>query len=365
MKIVNIETIPYAIPVKNFTDAYTGFTHSNAVLIKIHTDEGLVGIGEACAWEPEFYGETVESIHTSINNYVSPIIMGQDPRNINKIMQMVDKVLARVTCVKEGIDLALFDLLGKILNVSVATLLGGKFRDQIPIASEIGIDSPNEMAKSAEKVLQMGINVIKVKGSDDQNKDVDRIMAVRSAIGSEVLLRLDPNAAWDTAGTIKTMQKLESCNLQLLEQPIPNWDYKGMAHIRKNISIPLMADESIWTPQDAIKLYEYESCDYLNLKIAKTCGLSRGKKVENVAEAIGLPCVVGAELEPGVSSIAKIHLAASMAIHPLASEFTELTQLDGSILDRPIEIINGCVTLPSGPGFGVNINDEALEKFKI
>ena len=112
MKIVNIETIPYAIPVKNFTDAYTGFTHSNAVLIKIHTDEGLVGIGEACAWEPEFYGETVESIHTSINNYVSPIIMGQDPRNINKIMQMVDKVLARVTCVKEGIDLALFDLLG-------------------------------------------------------------------------------------------------------------------------------------------------------------------------------------------------------------------------------------------------------------
>ena len=365
MKIVNIETIPYAIPVKNFTDAYTGFTHSNAVLIKIHTDEGLVGIGEACAWEPEFYGETVESIHTSINNYVSPIIMGQDPRNINKIMQMVDKVLARVTCVKEGIDLALFDLLGKILNVSVATLLGGKFRDQIPIGSEIGIDSPNQMAKSAEKVLQMGINVIKVKGSDDQNKDVDRIMAVRSAIGSEVLLRLDPNAAWDTAGTIKTMQKLESCNLQLLEQPIPNWDYKGMAHIRKNISIPLMADESIWTPQDAIKLYEYESCDYLNLKIAKTCGLSRGKKVENVAEAIGLPCIVGTELEPGVSSIAKIHLAASMAIHPLASEFTELTQLDGSILDRPIEIINGCVTLPSGPGFGVNINDEALEKFKI
>ena len=138
-----------------------------------------------------------------------------------------------------------------------------------------------------------------------------------------------------------------------------------MAHIRKNISIPLMADESIWTPQDAIKLYEYESCDYLNLKIAKTCGLNRGKKVENVAEAIGLPCIVAPELEPGVSSVAKIHLAASMAIHPLASEFTELTQLEGSILDNPIEIINGCVNLPTGPGFGVSINDEALEKFKI
>ena len=134
--------------------------------------------------------------------------MGEDPRNINKIMHLIDKILARVTCVKEGIDLALFDLLGKILNVPVVTLLGGKFRDQIPIASEIGIDSPNEMAKSAEKVLQMGINVIKVKGSSDQTKDGDRIMAVTKAIGPEVLLRLDPNAAWDTAGTIKTMQKV-------------------------------------------------------------------------------------------------------------------------------------------------------------
>ena len=365
MKINKIESIPYSIPVKNFADAYTGFTHSNAVLIKIHTDEGLTGIGEACAWEPEFYGETVESIHSSIVNYVAPKIIGEDPRNINKIMQTLDQILARVTCVKEGIDLALFDLLGKILNVSVVNLLGGKFRDQIPIASEIGIDSPSKMAKSAEIVLDMGINVIKIKGSSNQNEDVNRIKAVRSAIGPNNSLRLDPNAAWDTAGTIKTMELLENCNLQLLEQPIPDWDYKGMAHIRKNISIPLMADESIWTPQDAIKLYEYESCDYLNLKIAKTCGLHRGKKVENVATAIGLPCIVGTELEPGISSIAKIHLAASMDAHPLASEFTELTQLEGSILDKQIEINDGCVSIPEGPGFGVNIDDEALEKFKI
>jgi muconate cycloisomerase len=365
MKITNIESIPYAIPVKNFTDAYTDFTHSSAVLIKMHTDEGVTGVGEACAWEPEFYGETVESIHTTILNYVAPNIIGEDPRNINKIMQILDKILARVTCVKEGIDLALYDLVGKILNVPVFTLLGGKLRSQIPIASEIDIDTPEDMVKSAEKVLEMGIRVIKIKGSSDQDKDIERIKAVRSAVGAEICLRLDPNASWDTAGSIKVMHAVEACDLQLLEQPIPSWDYKGMAHIRKNIGVPLMADESIWTPQDAIKLHDYEACDYLNLKIAKTCGLNRGKKVESVAEALGFPCIVGTELEPGISSVAKIHLAASMAIHPLASEFTELSQLDGSILNNPIEINDGCLSVPEGPGFGVSINEKSLEKFKL
>ena len=244
-------------------------------------------------------------------------------------------------------------------------MLGGKFRDRIPVASEIGIDEPEKMGQNAKEVLEMGIGVIKIKGSNERELDIDRIQAVREAVGPKVPLRLDPNAAWDTVSTIKIMREVENCKLQLLEQPVPSWDYKGMAHIRRNISVPLMADESIWTPQDAIKLHDYGSCDLLNLKIAKTCGLHLGKKLENVAEAIGLPCIAGTELEPGISAVAKIHLAASMRIHPIASEFTELTQLEGSILDNPIEIINGCVNLPTGPGFGVSINDEALEKFKI
>ena len=298
-------------------------------------------------------------------NYVAPKIIGQDPFNINKILLMLDQELARITCVKEGIDLALHDLVGKALNIPVYKLLGGKFRDQIPVASEIGIDAPEKMGKNAKKVLEMGIGVIKIKGSSERELDIDRIQAIREAVGPKVPLRLDPNAAWDTISTIKIMREVENCKLQLLEQPVPSWDYKGMAHIRSNISIPLMADESIWTPQDAIKLHDYGSCDLLNLKIAKTCGLHLGKKLENVAEAIGLPCIAGTELEPGISAVAKIHLAASMRIHPIASEFTELTQVDGSILTEPIKAINGNLQVPHGPGFGVEIDEDELNKYKI
>ena len=365
MKISRIETFPYGIPVKGFADAYTSFARSNAVLVKIHTDDGHVGVGEACAWEPEFYGESWESIIAMIENYAAPRIIGEDPLNINRIMMLLDRKLARITCVKEGIDLALHDLVGKILNVPVYILLGGKLRDKVEVASEIGIDSPEVMAESARRVLDMGIKVIKIKGSSEMALDVERIKAVRAAVGEDVGLRLDPNAAWDTMGTIRIMQEVEECRLQLLEQPIPAWDLKGMAHIRRNINIPLMADESIWTPQDAVKLHDYEACDILNLKIAKTCGLHLGKKVEAVAEALGMPCISGTELEPGISAVAKIHIAASMRIHPIPSEFTELTQVDGSILKEPLKAMDGFLVVPDGPGFGVEIDEDALKEYAL
>ena len=365
MKITKIETTPYGVPVKGFADAYTSFNRSDAILVRIYTDEGHIGIGEACAWEPEFYGETRESIESTILNYAAPKIIGEDPFDIGRIMMILDQNLARITCVKEGIDLALHDLLGKILNIPVYKLLGGKFRNKIHVGSEIGINTPQAMADNALEVLKQGINVIKIKGSDEMNLDIERIKTVRAAVGDDVQLRLDPNAAWDTMGAIRVMRAVEDCHLELLEQPIPSWDLKGMAHIRNNIGIPLMADESIWIPQDAIKIHDYGAADLLNLKIAKTCGLYLGKKVEAVAEALGLPCIAGTELEPGISAVAKIHMAASMKIHPIASEFTELTQVDGTILKKPLQVVDGCLKVPEGPGFGVEIDEDALEEYRI
>jgi len=364
MKIDRIQVIPFGIPIRKFADAYAGFSVSNAVLVKIYTNDGHVGYGEACAWEPEFYGETLESVSTTIEKYIAPKIIGEDPRNINKILSIIDANLARITGAKEGVDLALHDLLGKILNVPVYTLLGGKFRDMIPVASEIGIDTPENMVKNALSVLKMGIKVIKIKGSSNHSLDVERITEVRNAVGPDVELRLDPNAAWDVNSTIKTMKLLENCNLQLLEQPVPGWDLKGMSHIRNNIGIPLMADESIWTPQDAIKISDYGAADLLNIKIAKSCGLHLGKKIETVAESLGLPCIAGTEIEPGFSLIAKLHFAASMKIHPLASEFTELSLLKKNILKHKIEIIDGCIKVPDKPGFGVELDEDVLKECK-
>ena len=362
MKIKEVELIPYGLPVINFADSYTRMFTSNAVLVKIYTDDGHVGIGEACAWEPEFYGESIESVYITLKNYAVPAIIGENPFDIGYILQKVDRVLARITNVKEGIDLALYDLVGKILKVPVHTLLGGKYRDEVAVGSEIGVDTPEVMVEDALNVLKQGIKVIKIKGSDNQELDIIRVKAVREAVGDDVAIRIDPNAAWNTIGTLKIMRAVEDCNLQLLEQPIPNWDLKGMAHIRKNINIPLMADESIWTPSDVIKLHDYEAADLVNAKIAKTCGLYVGSKVVAVAESVGMPVIAGTELEPGISAVAKVHFAASMRDHPIASEFTELTQVDGTIVKPALKVENGCLKVPTGPGFGVDIDEDALKE---
>jgi L-alanine-DL-glutamate epimerase-like enolase superfamily enzyme len=365
MEITQVETVPFGIPVKQFADSYTEFSHSKAVLVRIHTDTGHVGIGEACALQPEFYGDTLESIDLKIREYIAPAIRGEDPRDIGHIMKLVDEAVARITCVKEGIDLALHDLVGKLLDVPVYQLLGGSFRDEVKVAAEITIDTPAAMAASAAAMLERGIPVIKLKGSNEPDRDIDRIRAVRDRVGESVPLRLDPNAAWDTMTTIRVMRAVEDCHLQYIEQPIPTGEFKGLAHIRRTIDSPVMADESIWTPADAVKLYEYEAADILNLKIAKTCGLHRGKKIEAVAEAVGMPCVAGTELEPGISSVAKIHFAASMRKHPLASEFTELAQLDESILADPLEVSDGTLEVPDGPGFGIEVDEDRLQKYAI
>lgn len=365
MEITKVEVIPFSVPINSFADAYTGFASSNSVLVKIHAEDGTIGFGEACAWEPEFYGETMESISSTIEKYVSKHIIGQNPFNINRIMAIIDSKIARLTCVKEGIDLALHDLVGKLLDVPVYSLLGGSFRDKIPVASEIGIDTPEEMVKNALRVVKMGIKVIKIKGSHEMDLDIKRIYSVREAVGDQIELRLDPNAAWTTIGTINTMKQLEDCKLQLLEQPIPGWDLNGMAHIRNLIGIPLMADESIWTPQDVINIAKHGAADLINIKIAKSCGLHLGKKIEAVAETVGMPCIAGTEIEPGFSLIAKLHFAASFKDHPLASDFTELTLLKANILKQPIEIEDGCVKVPNGPGFGVELDEEIFERYIV
>ena len=236
-RITGIEVVPYSVPIDGFADAYTSFTASNAVLVKLVSDDGVTGWGEACAWEPEFYGETVESITSTLEKYIAPKLLGLDPLQLHSILSVVDAALARVTCVKEGVDLALHDLAGKLLGVPAYVLLGGAFRDRIPVASEIGIASPKEMAANALHLRDLGFRVIKIKGSADAQMDVVRVQAVREAVGPSIALRLDPNAAWTTIDAVRAMRRLEACDLQLLEQPIPGDDYAGMAHILSLIHI--------------------------------------------------------------------------------------------------------------------------------
>lgn len=307
----------------------------------------------------------MESIASTLERFIAPRLLGKDPLQLHFLLSIVDAALARVTCVKEGVDLALHDLAAKLLGVPVYVLLGGAFCDRISVASEIGIASPEEMAANALRLRELGFHVIKVKGSADVRADIVRVQAVKEAVGSSVVLRLDPNAAWTTIDAIWAMRQLEACELQLLEQPISGGDYQGMAHIRSKIGVPLMADEGIWSPQDVLRIRQVGAADIINIKIAKSCGLARGKQIQTVADAAGLLSIVGTEIEPGFSIAAKLHLAASFPRHDLACEFTELSLLKRNVLSWKPEIIEGAIRVPQGPGLGVELDQDEFDACRI
>jgi L-alanine-DL-glutamate epimerase-like enolase superfamily enzyme len=221
------------------------------------------------------------------------------------------------------------------------------------------------MASDALRVCDLGFRVIKVKGSADVQMDIVRVQAVREAVGPSVDLRLDPNAAWTPIDAIRAMRQLEECELQLLEQPVPGDDYAGMAHIREKTCVPLMADEGIWSPEDVIHIHQKGAADIVNIKIAKSCGLARGKQIQTVADAAGLSSIVGTEIEPGFSIAAKLHLAASFPRHDLASEFTELSLLKRNVLSWSLQIIDGELRVPQGPGFGVELDQDEFDACRL
>lgn len=367
MKITKVEAIPVSVPIKPFQDSYATFTKCPAVITRIETDEDIVGYGEASAIVPEIFGETLESICVMIRNTIAPLLVGKDVFRIEYIYSLMDRALGGVSAAKTGIELALFDAIGKKLNQPVFNLLGGKVFDKVLVSFEIGMKSGEEMSKEALYWVERGLKVVKLKaGSGNLREDLARIRAVRDTIGQDILIRVDPNCAWTVPDCMNAASDLKQINIEYLEQPIARWNIDGLASIRQRTGLTIEADEAAWTIYDVAKIGKKGAADVINLKVPKVGGLLRGKKVATVAESFGMTCMGGSEGEVAGAIAAKIHLAASTPNALRASDLTELRWLDDWLLEEPIEMDgSGRVEVPSGPGLGVSINEEKLKKWTV
>ncbi len=259
MKISKIDVIPASLPMRLFTDAYAGYDKGEFALIRIETDEGIVGYGEApSSVIVGFYGETLETVTRSLRSIIAPKLIGEDPLNIRKLTSIMDVSQGNSFIAKTGVDIALYDLIGKILKVPVYTILGGKQRDRIMACSEIGIVRSDKMASEAMRLIEMGFKSIKIKAGSDAVDEMKGVEKVRDAIGEDVELRVDPNAGWSREETIKATKTLLKCDVRYLEQPLPGWDLEGLSWVRKSTGMQIMVDESVWTPQDVVKVVRQE-----------------------------------------------------------------------------------------------------------
>ncbi|MDP6458344.1 MAG: mandelate racemase/muconate lactonizing enzyme family protein [Candidatus Bathyarchaeota archaeon] len=390
LEITKVETIPVSIPVGFFKDGmckvrgvnapdkyYTGKTLSGSrrtapndallldnIIVKIHTDEDITGIG-AAAPDVGFFGEPWESVKIIIDNYMGPRIIGMDPFDREQILHIVTRtggwhnVLAT-----SGIDLALHDLLGKAMNTSVCNLLGGCHQDKILLSTEVPRGVPEKMAEHSLEYYEQGVRGFKAKVGSDPLRDALSLKAMRDAMGDKISIRADANQAYTPKEAIKMCQLTQKfdVDLELLEQPTKKWDLDGMARITKTVDIPIEADESAFSLFDVMRIIKKGAADVINAKIAKAGGFYGVKKWAAVAESAGLATVVGTEWGVGSQIAAKLHLGGSTkTIHPVI-EFTEI-MIHETLLSECLELKDGYLDVPTGPGLGLELDPKKVEKY--
>ena len=339
------------------------------VLATIETEDGHAGTGEATV-DVGFFGETLEQAQAAIEDYLGPQLVGCDPFDRERLMWLID--FRGNTTAKSAIDMALHDLVGRIAGVSVGDLIGGRARDRVEVAIEIAGGEPEGMAQRCVELVALGVRAFKPKIGGDPRRDAERLVAIRHAVGPDVTLRADANQGFTPKQAIELCRivEREGVDLELLEQPVPAWDHEGMAHVRRSVDTLIEADESCYSLHDALALVRAQACDVLNVKLGKAGGLLAAKKIAAVAEAAGVGCVLGTAFAVGPELAAKLHLAASIPAVVDAVEFTELS-LHGTVLAAPhdrlfaLPLEDGCLAVPEGPGLGVELDPETVERYTL
>jgi L-alanine-DL-glutamate epimerase-like enolase superfamily enzyme len=367
MKITGVRCIPVLAQRRR---AFGGVTRtalgpaafSDYAIVFVDTDAGITGLGEV----DSVFKRRGSLLHGDVERALAPAVIGENPLRIAHLVAKMDQVLDGSEEAKAGIEMALWDIKGKALDTPVYNLLGGKVRERIPLSYSIPFGEPDAMADFAQEKVKLGHRTIKVKvGSEDSARDIAAVKAVRKAIGPEIKLRVDGNMGWRTPKqAARIIRQMEEANLELFEQPLPADDLDGMAEVRRLISVPLMADESIRNPRSAMQVIRRGAADIANVYVTEAGGLLNAAKIFAMCEAAGMPCMIGSMPEFGIGTAAQIHLGVAMTNLGPDSDACGVLYHEEDLLTKPLRIENGFSYAPDGPGLGVEVDMKVLEAWK-
>lgn len=370
MKITHLETIPVKVPIdpgRAIKGGRGAHTESPFLLVKVHTDSGLVGLGEVSC-TPGWSGEDQVTAAHFIEGFFAPLLVGQDPTDVERLTTRLQRAVAGNPFTKSALEMALWDILGKSAGLPVYRLLGGPVRDFVPTKFSVSGQKPERAAEIAAWAVAQGFRAMKVKVGVEPEEDVARVRAVRKAIGPDIRLGVDANGGWAPRVAIQTIRRLYEFNIFFAEQPVPAVDVSWLADVRRNVQVPVMADESVYTLQDAMAVARAGAADILSVYVGKGGGIGPARKVAAVAEAAGLTCTVGSNLELGIASAAMIHLA--MATPGIGAEEFPCDILgpffyESDVLKEPLPIKAGEARPLEKPGLGVELDDRQIERYRV
>lgn len=370
MKITSVESVPVRVPLRGEflmrSALGEGGPVSTYVLVCVHTDEGLVGLGE-CTGTDRWSGEPLEVARVVIDGWLAPALVGEDPTQIERLNVKLERATKAHPFAKSAVEMALWDLTGKKLGVPVATLLGGSVREQLPLKWSVPAKPPEEAAEIARRAVGMGFTLMKVKVGLDAATDVARVRAVRAAVGASVKIGIDGNAGWSVRETLWAVQRLRECDLWFIEQPIHGRNLAGLVDIRRQTGIPVMADEAVWTPEDGVEVIRQGAADIISVYPGKNGGILNCKKIIAMAQAAGLTCVLGSNLELGIASAAMLHVGCSS---PAISEEIGHHVIgplyhQEDVVAPSLSLAAGVGHLTTGAGLGVELDEEKVARYRV
>jgi muconate cycloisomerase len=332
------------------------------VIIRIDTDAGISGWGEAAPWA--VFTGTAEGNALGLHAYARPILIGADPLAVTALMRKLDKALVGHGEAKAAVEMALLDILGKRFGAPVAVLLGGYVRRTVPLSVSIANPDFAEDLALAQRLCREGIRIYKVKtGFSSHAEDLKRLERLRGELPADADLRVDYNQGLDPWDALKKLRDVESFRPTFIEQPVPREQRAALAAITRALDTPVMADESVFTPAEAIEMVRLQLADLVSIKIMKSGGIARAREVAAIAEAAGIAAYGGTMFEGGLAIAAGLHLVAATPNISLGAEFYTSTYVMGAeILATPIEIVAGETRVPTGPGLGVEVDPEVVRR---
>lgn len=353
MKITKVRLGRISVPLRvPFKTALRQVNSVEDVIVEIHTDTGEVGFGEAPP-TGAITGDTTGAIIGAFQDHISKTLVGRDVDDFEDITQAVQKCIVKNTSAKAAADIALWDLYGKKYGIPVYKMLGGS-RNQIVTDLTISVNPPEEMARDAINAVQRGYDTLKVKVGIDPSLDVARLAAIRNAVGPDIRIRIDANQAWTPKQAVKLLNQMQDkgLDIELVEQPVKAHDYDGLKYVTERSYVPVLADESVFSVEDALKIVQMQAADLINIKLMKCGGLTNALKIATLAEVCGVECMIGCMLEAKVSVNAAVHLACARKI------ITKI-DLDGPVLCSEDPVLGGAVfnekhiTVSDAPGLGI------------
>jgi muconate cycloisomerase len=364
MRVTAVEAEPIAGEIQKdlaIISSLGQMTHGHYVLVRVRDDEGREGLGEASVTSV-WSGETQAGAAAVVREDLGPAVVGADPFDVEWIRRRMERTVFANSFAKAAVEMALLDLQGQILGVPVYQLLGGRDRqaEGIRLKFVVGAVEPELAAQRARRMVERGWRAIKVKVGRHPHPqaDVDRLRAVREAIGPAVWLSVDANGGYTADQAVWAATRLEKLDVALLEQPTRRGDHAAMAHVRRRSGIPVMADESVFTPQDALEVIRAEAADVLSLYPGKHGGIRPTQQIAKLAEAAGIPCTIGSNLEREVATAAMAHVTictANIQCECFPGDLIGPLYFDRPLTRAPLSYQADRLAVPEGPGLGVRV----------